>query len=58
MSDSVGGHINKENGKTICTLGAFLPEIIPMAELERVFVGDIEYTLPKINKPLLIWAAA
>lgn len=45
MGNYVGGPINKENGKTICTRGAVLPEIIPLEELDKIIVGDVEYPL-------------
>ena len=41
-----GGSIQPGNGITYCTKGDVLPEIIPMEELDRIIVGDIEYTIP------------
>lgn len=40
MSNS-GGGIRPENGKTYCTKGELLPEVIPLAELESITVGDL-----------------
>lgn len=40
-----GGSIQPKDGKTYCTKSDVLPEIVPLAELDRVIVGDVEYPL-------------
>ncbi len=41
-----GGSIQPKDGKTYCTKSDVLPEIVPLAELDRIIVGDVEYPLP------------
>lgn len=41
-----GGSMQPKDGKTYCTKSDILPEIIPLEELDRIIVGDIEYPLP------------
>lgn len=46
MSNS-GGSVAAENGKTVCTKGEILPEIIPLDELEAVIVGGVKLPINK-----------
>lgn len=41
-----GGSIQPKDGKTYCTKSDVLPVIVPLAELDRVIVGGVEYPLP------------
>lgn len=41
-----GGSIRPEDGKTVCSKGEVLEEIIPLAELESISVGGVVYPIP------------
>ena len=40
-----GGSIRPENGKTVCSKGEVLEEIVPLEEMESISVGGITYSL-------------
>lgn len=41
-----GGSIRPEDGKTVCSKGEVLEEIIPLAELESISVGGVVFPIP------------
>lgn len=43
---NAGGSISPKDGKTICTKGEILPEIIPLEELKAITVGGITLVIP------------
>lgn len=45
LSRFAGGSIRPDNGRTYCTKGTVLDEIIPLEELERISVGGIAYSV-------------
>lgn len=45
LTTYAGGSIRPENGRSYCTKGTVLEEIIPLEELESIAVGDIVYPI-------------
>lgn len=41
-----GGSIRPEDGRTVCSKGEVLEEIIPLAELESISVGGVVFPIP------------